>query len=335
VQSPVVENTAVVNVATPATAVAVTGAAKHVELTVIESVEAEPVVSTLPLASSTETLKAVIAVPVVNTAAGGATVKASFAGVPPLTNTAELEVAVITLFVESDAIRMQLPTWLMDTALKDATPATSATEVVPPTEQEELIAIVSVAPVARFPYWSSLDTLKSVRATSAPPVAGGSVVNANLFAAAGVTGMLCEIVPPVGESVATRLHEPVLAPPRMIPVNATEDPEYGSVVVPPVTLQFVDVMTMLSVPDVPPLTVTLKPKPVFATAAPGRPVNPRVAAAEAGSTPMNATPASTRAATDPSPTTDPNFDLMERALPVRPKCIPITSPSSGRDHSSE
>jgi hypothetical protein len=316
VQRPVVENSAVVNVATPATAVAATDAARHGELTVIESDEPVLAVSTLPLASSTETLKAVITVPVVSTLAGGATVKASFAGVPPLTNTAELEVAVITLFVESDAIRTQLPTWLIDRAPKEATPAASPTEVVPPSEQEELSAIVSVAPVMRLPYVSSLDTLKSVRTTPAPAVAGGAVVNTSLFATAGVTGMLCEIVPPVGESVATKLHEPVLAPPRMIPVNATEDPVYGSAAVPPVTLQFVDVMVMLSVPDVPLDTVTLKPKPVFATAAAGSPVNPRVAAAEAGSTPTKAIPASTSAATDPSPTTDPNFDLMERALPV-------------------
>jgi hypothetical protein len=261
VQSPVVENTAVVNVATPATAVAVTGAAKHVELTVIESVEAEPVVSTLPLASSTETLKAVIAVPVVNTAAGGATVKASFAGVPPLTNTAELEVAVITLFVESDAIRMQLPTWLIDTALKDATPATSATEVVPPTEQEELIAIVSVAPEARLPYWSSLDTLKSVRATSAPPVAGGSVVNASLLAAAGVTVTFAvAVVPPVVVvSTADNAHEPVLAPLRTMLANVAFPvaPPVVAVRLPlGVKVQFVEESVMVS-PEVAPVYATV------------------------------------------------------------------------------
>src|ERR1700677_65014 len=113
------ENSAVVNVATPATAVPTTDTAKHGELTVIESVEPAFARSILPLASSTATLNAVIAVPVVKTLAGGGTVKASFAGVPPLTAIAELEAAV-TLVVESDAMRMQLPTWFTATALKDA-----------------------------------------------------------------------------------------------------------------------------------------------------------------------------------------------------------------------
>ena len=109
---------------------------------------------------------------------------------------------------------------MIDVALKVATPATSAAEVVPPSVHEELSATVSVAPVARLPYWSSLDTLKVVKATPAPAVAGGAVVNASLLAAAGVTVTVCVMVaPPVGVSVATKLQEPVLAPLRVIPVN--------------------------------------------------------------------------------------------------------------------
>jgi hypothetical protein len=45
----------------------------------------------LPLASSTATLKVVMTVPVVATVAGGATLKANFAGVPPVTVTSVLD----------------------------------------------------------------------------------------------------------------------------------------------------------------------------------------------------------------------------------------------------
>jgi hypothetical protein len=107
---PVVENVAVEKVAMPADAPAVTDAVKHGELTVMMSFEPLLVASMLPLASSTATLKVVISVPVVNTLAGGATLNASFAGVPPLTKMAELETEVIVLVVVSEAMRMQLPT---------------------------------------------------------------------------------------------------------------------------------------------------------------------------------------------------------------------------------
>jgi hypothetical protein len=114
--------------------------------------------------------------------AGGTTVKASFAGVPPLTEIAELDFAVIKLFVESDAMRMQLPVWLIVTALKVATPATSACDVLPPSAQDELrptVSAVSVPEVTTLLNWSSLETLNVVNATLAPAVAGGAVVKAN------------------------------------------------------------------------------------------------------------------------------------------------------------
>jgi hypothetical protein len=106
-QSPVVANSTVEKVATPALSVAATDAARHGELTVIKSVDPVPVVSTFPLASSTETLNVVTAVPVVRTLAGGATLNATLAGVPPLTAIAALEAEVSPV---DDAIRMQLPT---------------------------------------------------------------------------------------------------------------------------------------------------------------------------------------------------------------------------------
>jgi hypothetical protein len=105
-QPPVVANSTVEKVATPATAVAETGAARQVELSVMESTDPVPFVSTLLFASSTETLNAVITVPVVVTAAGGATVKANLAGVPPPTLTRVLIAGeTVPEFVESAAVR--------------------------------------------------------------------------------------------------------------------------------------------------------------------------------------------------------------------------------------
>lgn len=92
-QAPVVANSTVENVATPATAVTGTAAARQDELIETMSVEPVPAVSTLPAESSTETLNVVTTVPVVATVAGGAVVKASFAGVPPVTVTSELSAA--------------------------------------------------------------------------------------------------------------------------------------------------------------------------------------------------------------------------------------------------
>jgi hypothetical protein len=63
-------------------------------------------VSTLPLASSTEALKAVTTVPVVVQVAGGATLKTTFAGVPPPTLTSVLVWGnTVLAFVESVAVR--------------------------------------------------------------------------------------------------------------------------------------------------------------------------------------------------------------------------------------
>jgi hypothetical protein len=103
---PVVVNSTVENVATPATAVTETGAARHVELSVTKSVDPIPIVSTLPLASSTPTLKAVTTVPVAATVAGGATVKTTFAGAPPPTVTRVLVAGeTVPELVESVAVR--------------------------------------------------------------------------------------------------------------------------------------------------------------------------------------------------------------------------------------
>jgi hypothetical protein len=105
-QVPVEANSTVEKVATPATVVTETGAARHVELMVIKSVDPVPMVSTLLLASSTATLNAVMTVPVVVTEVGGATVKATLAGAPPLTATSVLVVGeTVPEFVESVAVR--------------------------------------------------------------------------------------------------------------------------------------------------------------------------------------------------------------------------------------
>jgi hypothetical protein len=90
-QAPVVANSTVEYVATPAIAVTGTAAARQGDAIDTTSVDPAPVVSTFPLASSTETLNVVTTVPVAATVVGGAVVNASFAGVPPVTVTSVLD----------------------------------------------------------------------------------------------------------------------------------------------------------------------------------------------------------------------------------------------------
>jgi hypothetical protein len=81
-------------------------------------------------------------------------------------------------------------------------------------------------------------------------VAAGSVLKTTLFVAAGVTVTLTGAeVPPVGVSVATSEHEPVVAPPRMTPVNVAfpEVPVVAAVRFPlGVNEQFVEDSVMVS-----------------------------------------------------------------------------------------
>jgi hypothetical protein len=82
-----------------------------------------------------------------------------------------------------------------------------------------MVSVVSAPVIARFPYWSSLDTLKVVSGVSAPAVVGGAVVKASLVTAPAVTVTVALAVPPAVVSVATSAQEPVLALLRMMLVN--------------------------------------------------------------------------------------------------------------------
>jgi hypothetical protein len=218
---------------------------------------------------------------------------------------------------------------LIVNVVKEATPPVAANDVCPPSVHDEVIPTVSVLDT-RLPYWSSTLTVNG-SAVCAWAVAAGSVVKASLWLVAeGVTVTVTagDVVPPVGVSAADSAHEPVLALLRMMAAKVAfpEVPVTGYVRLPlGDKVQFVEESVMVS-----PLTAfekaTVKFVVAFATTDGGGLVNDIVAAAEAGSTPINATPANTRAAAEPIPSADPSFDLTERTFPVQPKCIPITSP---------
>jgi hypothetical protein len=264
-------------------------------------------------------LNVVTTVPVVATVVGGTVVNASFAGVPPLTAIAPLEAAVIVSFVVSVAIRMQLPVWLMDKALKTAAPAfpeVSGTLSVPPRVQVEPIWIVSVPEPMTLPYWSSVDTLNVVRTTPAPAVVGGAVVNASLLAVVGVTvvaGVLVTVPPavlsvavivqlvPVVNATPGKLAELEVAGWVRVPVNT--HPEEGAIV-------------MESDAPPPEPTKTTGSNVAPATVVDGGCVeNERVALAAAGKTPTSVTPASMSAVPSPTPMSD--FDKDLRPTPLR------------------
>jgi hypothetical protein len=203
---------------------------------------------------------------------------------------------------------------------------------------DDKIETESTDPVSRFPYVSSVFTVNGTTVLTGVEDAG-SVVKAILLMAAGVTVTFTagDDVPPVGLSVATSEHEPVLAPPRMTPENVAfpEVPVVVKVRLPlGVNVQFVEDSVMVS-PRVAAEYATVKPVPVFAATDAGGEVKDSVAAAEAGRTPTNAIPATTRAAADPSPRRARSLDFTELLFPVWPVCIFIKSPSSGRDRSSE
>jgi hypothetical protein len=203
-------------VATPPTAATESVPVKvQVEVRAIVSVEPVPVVTTFPYWSSTETAKLVSAVPAV-AVAGGSTVKATLLAVVAVTVVAGVLVAVVRTRVESVAVSVQLVPVLIVAALKVATPATAATESVPPRVQLEVRTIVSVEPVPvviTLPLESSTETRNVVRVAPAVVVAGGSVVKATLLAGPGLTtvaGLLVAVVRTREESVAVRVQEPML-----------------------------------------------------------------------------------------------------------------------------
>ncbi|MGB7651690.1 MAG: hypothetical protein WBL51_00250 [Acidimicrobiales bacterium] len=261
-----------------------------------------------------------ITVPVVATLVGGATLNATLAGVPPVTVIAALEAAVIKLLVLSVATRMQLPVWLTVTALNVATPATSAVDKVPPRVHVEPIAMVSVPDVTTFPYWSSLDTLKVVSSSPAPDVVGGAVVNASFAAVVGLTVIAPLVmgvpVSPVVVSVAVSVHDvPVLMITLLnVATKGFEPPDASSVNVElPLNVQDEEI-TMASLVAPPAVTLTvnvLNAVPAVAVVGTLEKVSVDAAAA-AGTTPTNATPASNNAVPRPAPTIDFALDETER-----------------------
>jgi hypothetical protein len=142
------------------------------------SVEPVPDVTTLPLTSSTEALKAVSTVLAVVTAVGGAVVKTTWVAAPAATVMAVL-VAVAKVLVESVATRVQVAPVLIVTAVNVATPLTAATVVVPVRVHVDVSAMTSVeygAVTSTTPLLSLTDTAKEGSTVPALADAGGSVV---------------------------------------------------------------------------------------------------------------------------------------------------------------
>jgi hypothetical protein len=105
------------------------------------------------------------------------------------------------------------------TVVKDATPPLSANGVAPISVHDDVRETESIDAVSRLPYGSSVFTVNGTTVL-AGVVDAGSVVKTTLLAPAGVTVTFCETVAPVVVvSVATKLHDPVLAPLTVTPVN--------------------------------------------------------------------------------------------------------------------
>jgi hypothetical protein len=166
-------------VATPATATAVVVPPRvHGDVIAMVSVAPVPEVTTLPLTSSTEALKAVSTVLAVVTEVGGAVVKTTWVAAPASTVIAVL-VAVAMALVESVATRMQVAPVLIVTAVKVATPPTAVAVVVPVRVHVDVSEIVSVeygAVTSTTPLLSLTDTVKVGSTVPALADAGGSLV---------------------------------------------------------------------------------------------------------------------------------------------------------------
>lgn len=147
VQEPVDVIVSALKVATPATATTLVVPPKVQpvdEVNAMVSVALVPAVSTLPYASSTETLKGAKTAEA-TTVEGGWVVKATFVAVPAVTVTPELT-AVVRAREESVAVSVHgLVPPSMIAALKVATPATAGALRVPPKVHADVMVIVSVA----------------------------------------------------------------------------------------------------------------------------------------------------------------------------------------------
>jgi hypothetical protein len=190
------------------------------------SVAPVPEVTTLPLTSSTEALKAVSTVLGVVTEVGGAVVKATWVAAPGSTVIAVL-VAVAMILVESVATRVQVAPVLIVTAVKVASPATAVAVVVPVRVHVDVSEMTSVAltPVVRgIPLLSSTDTAKDGRTIPDEAVVGGSGVkpsSAAVFVATAIAVLVAAVNPvsPDCVSVAVNTQFAALATVMLIAVN--------------------------------------------------------------------------------------------------------------------
>jgi hypothetical protein len=166
---------------------------------------------------------------------------------------------VVNVWVLSVAVRVQEPSEVIVSALKVATPATAATEVVPPSVHVEVIATTSAAfvpVVATLPYGSVMETLKGASTAEATTVAGGWVVNRTFVAVPAVTVVpaLVPVAKDLEVSVAVSVHG--LVPPSMIRPLIVATPAAAVPVVVPASVQ-AEVMLMTSVAAAPPPEITL------------------------------------------------------------------------------
>jgi hypothetical protein len=260
-QAPVTLIVSAANVATPAAATAVVVPPRvHGDVIAMVSVAPVPDVTTLPLTSSTEALKAVSTVLAVVTVVGGAVVKTTWVGAPAATVMAVLVPVAMTL-VESVATRVQLAPVLIATVVKVATPATAVATVVPSSVHVDVSATASVAPVPvviGIPLLSSIETANDGRIAPAVVVEGGSVVKPTLLGAvvatdieplitgvnplsgARVSDAVSAQVEPVGMVTALNVATPAAAvatsvPPTLQPAEAVEMAIVSMAPVPDVT----------------------------------------------------------------------------------------------------
>jgi hypothetical protein len=208
--APVTPMVSALKVATPAKATAVVVPPRvHGEVIAIESPLPIPKVTTLPLASSTETLKVVSTVPAVVTAAGGAVEKATCVAAPAVNATTVL-VAVASVLDVSVAINWQLLPVLIATAENVAASFMAVTDVVPVSTHADVRTMTSEVPTPPWratPLLASTDTTNVGSTVPAAAVAGGSTVkpsSVGVFDTKVIAGLVT-VKPLSGESVSVAM----------------------------------------------------------------------------------------------------------------------------------
>ena len=218
-QVPVTLMVRALKVATPATPMTdVVPPRVHVDVITIVSVDPVPVVTTLPLTSSTETANVGTTELAVVTLAGGATEKATCVGAPARTFTVVLE-PVARVLVMSVATNTQAVPVLMVTVVNVATPPTAVAVKVPDSVHDDVRTTPSVDPVPEVigtPLLSSTETAKGARTLPATALVGGSVENPSFVGVfeATFTGATATVKPVspavVSDAVKVQLEVPAV-----------------------------------------------------------------------------------------------------------------------------